>query len=183
MWEQLQEWDTQFLIFLNNLGNSGFDPFWVFITKIEHWLPLYVLFFFLFLKTFPIRKAIFSILGTLIVLVASIGATEWAKATAERIRPNNVDLLNEQLRILQTPIDYSFFSGHAAVSMAVTVFVVLLLKKQYNWVSIFYIWPLLFGLSRLFVGVHYPGDIAVGGLVGLGIGYLGYRLFKQLEKN
>jgi len=166
MLEQLQKWDQELFIFLNSLGIEDYDTFWVFITKIEHWTPLYILFFILFFYAYTARKALIGVGLTLVVFGITLGITDLVKNTVGRMRPNNVPELAEIIRILQTPGNFSFFSGHASVSFAVTTFVVLALRSRLKWVYVFYVWPVFFVMSRILVGVHYPGDILVGALVG-----------------
>ena len=182
MWEQLVEWDTQTLIYFNKLGSSSYDAFWVFCTQIKNWTPLYALFFFLFLIAFPLKKAIKGISFTLLALGLSIGLTELVKLVFKRVRPNNLDKLTDQLRILQTPEDYSFFSGHAAVSMAVSLFVIYALGRRFKWIIVCLLWPVLFCFSRLYVGVHYPSDILTGIVIGSVLGYMTIYVHKRTEK-
>lgn len=76
------------------------------------------------------------------------------------------------------PGKLQFFSGHAASSFSVTTLMVLFLRKQYRWVYVFYIWPLLFAFSRIYVGVHYPVDILAGAGVGFLTGWGFYRIYR-----
>jgi len=108
-----------------------------------------------------------------------LGLTEVVKMTFDRVRPSNNGELQSYLRILQTPDDYSFFSGHAAVSITITLFVIFTLRQRFKWVWLFLIWPFLFCWSRIYVGVHYPSDIIVGIIVGSILGYTLFRLFKK----
>lgn len=179
MWEQLAEWDRKLFVYLNNLGIEDYDGFWLFITQINHWIPLYLLFFGLFIFTFPWKKAILAILFTLINLAFVVTLTQLVKNQVARLRPNNEPLLEDLIRVLQKPNNFSFFSGHAASSFAVTTFVVLVLRKKYKWAYVFYIWPILFALSRIFVGVHYPLDLFIGAIVGLLCACLFYYFYKK----
>lgn len=176
MWEQLQQWDRDLFIYLNSLGIEAYDAFWIFVTKIEHWIPLYLLFFTLFFIAYKKRKALIGVGLTILVFVITLAITDTTKILVGRLRPNNTLDLADIIRILQTPDNFSFFSGHAAVSFAITTFVVLGVRQRFKWVYIFYIWPLLFIMSRILVGVHYPGDILVGALVGTAIALLFWRL-------
>lgn len=185
MWEQLQQWDRELFIHLNSLGSQEYDAFWVFVTKIEHWTPLYIGFFILFFFAYKKKEAYMGILSTVLVFALTIGVTGLVKYSVGRLRPNNVLELEGVIRVLQTPLNFSFFSGHAAVSFAVTTFVVLALRKRFKWTYLFYVWPLLFVASRILVGVHYPGDILVGALVGTVIAiicwkYVGKRRLASL---
>lgn len=184
MWEQLQQWDRTLFIYLNSLGIDQYDNFWIFVTKIEHWLPLYIVFLFLFFYAYKTRKAIIGTVLTALLFVITFGITNLVKNVVGRLRPSNVPELEGLIRVLQTPGNFSFFSGHASVSFAITTFVVLALRKRFKWVYVFYIWPVLFVMSRILVGVHYPGDILVGALVGTGIAvifwkYAGKRVLQE----
>lgn len=181
MFEQLIQWDKEVLLYLNGLGSVTFDSFWLITTKISSWIPLFVLFGILLMTQFPRRIALSRFA---LVVVLSIFITWLARLTkiwTERIRPCNDETINSAMRILKTPGDYSFFSGHASSSFAITLLVVLFLKEKVKWVPIFFIWPLLFSYSRLYLGVHFPLDVIVGGLVGMVsavLFYLGYLRFR-----
>ena len=94
----------------------------------------------------------------------------------ERLRPNRDPSINELIRIVKNSADFSFVSGHATSSVAVSLFMYLSLKGHYKNTLLFFIWPLLFAYSRIYVGVHYPIDIICGTLLGFIIGYLFYGL-------
>lgn len=105
-------------------------------------------------------------------------ATEVTKEFFGRLRPNNNTEINTLIRILKSPTNFSFFSGHAASSFAITTLIVLFLREKISWVGWFYLWPLIFSLSRIYVGVHYPTDILTGMVVGISSAFLffgGYR--------
>lgn len=172
MWEQLEQWDRELFIYLNGLGIEKYDAFWVFVTKIEHWIPWYLLLFALFFVGYKRRQAILGIALSLGAVGVSLGFTEIVKNMVGRLRPNNTLDIVAVIRVLQSPSDFSFFSGHAAVSMALTTFVVCALRAKFKWIYVLYLWPLLFISSRIYVGVHYPGDILVGTLVGISFGVL-----------
>ena len=56
----------------------------------------------------------------------------------------------------------------------------LTLKKYYKYTIFFFIWPLLFAYSRIYIGVHFPIDVTMGALLGLLIGFVFYRLSVKL---
>ena len=57
---------------------------------------------------------------------------------------------------------------------------VLILRHRYKWVYIFYLWPILFATSRVYVGVHYPSDLAAGAFVGVIIAIIIYKICKKM---
>lgn len=182
MLEQLRDWDRELFVFLNGLGIESYDQFWIFVTSPRHWIPLYILFFILFFIAFHWKKAIFTSLFLVAAFVATYGFTNFVKNLAVRLRPNNQPDLMDLIRILDTPSNYSFFSGHASASFVLTTFVVLTLQHKFKWIYILYIWPIIFVLSRIYVGVHYPGDILTGALVGVIFAILFYRLYLRTGK-
>lgn len=179
MLEQLKEWDRELFIYLNSLGVERFDSFWVWVTQEENWIPLYIILFLLIIKAYPKKASLIVLGGYLSSFLITFGLTRLIKASVARIRPNNVTELQEVIRILQEPTYYSFVSGHTSTSMAISTFIVLVLRKHFKWIYFLYIWPFLFASSRIYVGVHYPADIAVGALLGVLVAYLVYLIVKK----
>lgn len=179
MWEQLKQWDREIFVFLNGLGIESHDEFWIFVTRIEHWTPFYILLFVLFFLAFPWKKASFTSLFLLAAFLTTWGFTNVVKNLLVRLRPNNQPDLVDLIRILQEPTNYSFFSGHASSSVVVATFVVLCLKEHFRWIYLVYTWPLLFMMSRVYVGVHYPSDLLIGAVVGVLFAYLFFWLYNH----
>lgn len=180
MLQTLKEWDRELFIYLNSLGIERFDGFWIFVTQIESWIPLFLLFFFLIFYFYKLKKGLI-VLGFLLACFATtLLATDLTKEFVARLRPNNVEALGELIRILQKPTNFSFFSGHASTSFAITTFTVLALKSYSRWIWVGYIWPLIFVLSRVYVGVHYPSDLFVGALVGTTFAFLFWFICQKL---
>lgn len=183
MWEQVKQWDRDLFVYLNSLGIESNDNFWIFVTNPTHWIWLYVVIFLVYLYVFHWRKAVFTYLYMLAAFLVTYGITNLVKGLATRLRPNNNPDLVDIIRVLKTPTNYSFFSGHASSSFVITTFVVLTLRDKTRWVYLMYIWPVLFSLSRIYVGVHYPGDVTVGALVGILIAYIFFRFYDRSGKH
>ncbi|SDG62261.1 phosphatase PAP2 family protein [Psychroflexus sediminis] len=175
-------WDWELMVFLNNLSPDGLDSFWSFITYTKHWLPFYFFLLLLFFYKVDYRKGF---LGVLVLLI-SVGfthlLTELTKFLVQRNRPNLTEDIMANLKILYEPTNFSFFSGHASTSFAATVFIYLVLKSRYKYLGFIFIWPVLFSLSRIFVGVHFPSDVIVGAFVGTLIAIICSKLYEASEK-
>ena len=180
MLQTLKEWDRELFIWLNSLGIERFDGFWIFVTQIESWLPLFIFFFVIIFVKYGFKKGLIVIFFTILTFGVTITFTNLVKDYVARLRPNNVKALDEIIRILQKPTNYSFFSGHASSSFAVTTFVALAIRKYTKWIYLAFIWPLIFVLSRIYVGVHYPSDLFAGALVGTLIAFLCYWICKKV---
>ncbi len=180
MWDALLEWDKETFIYLNSLGTPAYDPFWSTLTNITTWIPLFLLFLILVWLKYPRKQAFFITLTVVGLIFFIVTSTNLVKDWVMRLRPNNDVELNSFIRILKRPVSYSFFSGHASSSFSITTLIVLFLRKRMKWVWIFYLWPLLFAYSRIYVGVHYPLDILVGAMVGLLCAFLFYTFYTKL---
>lgn len=182
MIESLLHKDTELLIFLNNLGSEQWDGFWLAITNQFHWSPLFALLLFLIFKKFGLKSGLLMLLFIAALVTFSDQFTNFVKHSFERLRPCNTEGVVEQLRFFTyKPGGYSFYSGHASLSTTITVFLILVLKKHYKYIWFLVIFPLLFGYSRIYLGVHYPLDILSGYLAGIFFGYLFYRIQKGLR--
>ncbi len=180
MLERILQWDRETFVYLNSLGIEQYDFFWSTVTKYPPWIPLFIIFFLLFFIKFPKRQAIFMILTVLVLVFFVTTLTDLTKQVVVRLRPNNDEELNTLIRILRSSSGYSFFSGHASSSFSITTLVVLFLRHHFKWVYLFYIWPILFAMSRIYVGVHFPIDITVGALVGVVSAWIFYNLYLLL---
>ena len=111
----------------------------------------------------------------IIVLIVVSVLTQIIKFLVMRPRPYT-EL--SSLVVLATENDMSFPSGHTSISTAMAY----VLSKEYkNWY--FMLIPLMVGLSRLYIGVHYPSDVIGGFILGLIIAYLLERYLKQKQMN
>jgi len=177
--EKLKHLDSDLLIFLNNLGNEFWDGFWLLATNPWSWLPLLFLLTFLFIKILNFRKAIFILFSIGIGAFSILNIVNFIKNTVERLRPVNNHIINSDLRILHAPSDFSFLSGHAAVSCFVGAFVFLLCRKKLIYAWLILLFPAIFSYSRLYLAVHYPSDILAGAFLGLFFGVLFYKISKR----
>lgn len=180
MLERILQWDRETLIYLNSLGIEEYDLFWSTLTNIYTWIPLFLFFFLLVFWKYPRKEAIYITLTIISLIAFILVATDLTKGFFERLRPNNNTEINSIIRVLKNPSSFSFFSGHAASSFSITTLMVLFLRKKIRWCWIFYVWPLLFALSRIYIGVHYPVDIIVGAIVGLLTAFAFFNLYKRV---
>lgn len=181
MLDKLLQWDRDIFIYLNGLGVEKYDAFWSAVTDMNTWIPLHILFIFLLFKLFPRKEAFTKLLWIIGLIVFITVITNLTKVGIARLRPNNDPTLNTFIRILRTPKGFSFFSGHSSSSFSVTMLIFLFLRNKIKWALIFFIWPLLFALSRIYLGVHFPLDVIVGALVGILSAILFYKLYNRFH--
>ena len=180
--EQLINLDKELFLFLNGLGSEPFDGFWEIITKQIYWSPFFIGVFYLIQK-----KVGWKGLGIIILFLAALitftdQITNLFKYSFERLRPCNNPEFDGLMREVITRKSFGFFSGHAANSMASTTFIVLIIRKYYKHTYLLFLFPLIFAYSRIYLGLHYPGDILTGYLVGGIFGFGFYKLYLILGK-
>jgi undecaprenyl-diphosphatase len=75
---------------------------------------------------------------------------------------------------------FGFASGHAANSFGIAMFTWLTFRSYWKGTWLMFLWAAFVAFSRIMVGVHYPGDIIVGSLIGLFFGWLIFKLLEQI---
>ncbi|MFC4817851.1 phosphatase PAP2 family protein [Flavobacterium sp. GCM10023249] len=177
MLEKIIHLDKELLVFLNGLGSEPFDGFWLIITKQLHWSPIFLLVFYFLQKKIGWKNFGIVILVLTLLIVFTDQVTNLVKNSVQRLRPCNDLEINSIIRIVKSSSTYSYFSGHAANSMASTVFMFALMRKHYRYAFLLFLFPLIFAYSRIYLGLHFPGDILSGYLFGIFSGYTFYRLY------
>lgn len=184
MLEKLLQLDVQLLVFLNSLGSTTYDGLWLFITKQSNWTPFFLVLLYLVFKKIGIKSTLYLLLFVTLLLVVTDQTTNLFKVTFQRLRPCNNPEINSIIRLVKASNSFSFFSGHAANSMATMTFLFLILKKQYRYAFLIFLFPLIFAYSRIYLGLHYPLDILTGYLFGATFGIVTYKLYqKYILKN
>lgn len=181
MLEKIQELDTNLFVYLNGLGSETYDKLWLIITNQLNWTPLFLLIFYLIYKKIGGKQTLYVLLFIAILIAFTDQTTNLVKNTVQRLRPCNNPEINTFIRVVQARKSFSFFSGHAANTMAVATFLYLVLKRHFKYLGFLFLWPLVFAYSRIYLGLHYPGDILTGYFVGAVFGTLIYLLYRKLK--
>lgn len=175
--ERILQYDSNLFIYLNGLGSETWDPFWLAVTKIGYWIPFYVFLLWLVQRKLGWKQTLWVLLCVAVLITVTDQVVNLVKSHFQRPRPCNDEGICYLIRSVKTSSSFSFFSGHAANSMANATFVFLLLRRQYRLMGLLFFWPLVFAYSRIYLGLHYPGDIAVGYLFGALMGTLFFRIY------
>jgi undecaprenyl-diphosphatase len=181
MLDWLIELDRNLFVYLNGLGSEGWDGFWLFITKQFNWIPIFALILYLAFKRLGWKHATLVIILVALLITLTDQTTNLIKNSFQRLRPGNDPLIADIIRAVQKRKSFSFISGHASNSMAVAYFLYRILKPYLKYMGFIFLWPLIFAYSRIYLGLHYPGDILVGYLYGIITASLMLLLYRYLR--
>lgn len=120
----------------------------------------------------------------LTILLADQITSSIMKPYFARLRPSHDPALNGLLHLVNGYKGglYGFASGHAANTFGIATFFWLLFRSRYNWIGLLFLWAVAVTYTRLYLGVHYPSDILVGGTIGILSGTTGHLLTMFLQK-
>ena len=195
MIELIDSIDKEVLVWLNGFHNSFMDTIMWYVSSAPFWIWFYVILLAFLLKT---RSAIwpkvdFKQLAFIVVsisvaiLLADQISSGFFKPFFGRLRPSHSPELEGLVHLLTNPDgeiykggQFGFVSSHAANSFAIAWFASALLQMRKAWV-IMMIWAALVSYSRIYLGVHYLGDITGGAIIGMLSGAVAAKLYFYLN--
>jgi undecaprenyl-diphosphatase len=183
MIEEILKLDSKLFLYLNNLGTSEFDTFWITLSKIEANILMYLFLICLFFCIQKIRPKFSNIFYLIFVIALMITITDQGanlfKDYFQRLRPCYNESIKDSLRLVKDNCGgkYGFFSAHASNSFSLAIFFGLLFKNRIRYIILITIvYATLISFSRIYLGVHFPIDIIVGSFFGLFVGFIMYIL-------
>jgi undecaprenyl-diphosphatase len=180
---EIVQWDWQATLFLNDWGNDYVDGFFNFITHKLSAIPFYGFLLYVLYKFLNTRDLIICLISIAILITLSDQTANLFKSGVERFRPFRQSGFMDQIsKVGRSAGTYGFYSGHASNAVALAIFLWLVLKRDYKIIAVItVIWAAIVAYSRVYLGVHYLGDVMMGVLMGSIYGvlvYLGFAFAK-----
>lgn len=173
--------DKQIFLYINSFHSPLSDQLWLWITNIPTWIPLYILLLIILIKIFK-KDSVYLIVGLLLVILASDQFTSsFMKPFFGRLRPcHNLEIGYLVHVAKKCGGQFGFASGHAANSFGIAMFFWMVLRSYWRWTFLIFLWAFTVAISRIMIGVHYPADILIGGLIGSFFGWLMFTLVSEV---
>ena len=102
-----------------------------------------------------------------------------------RLRPSHEPALEGLIHLSKAGAGgmYGFVSSHAANAFGLATFLGFVLDKRFKWLKYWlFLWAALVSYSRVYNGVHYPGDVIVAACIGALIGWIISKLYRFIEQ-
>ena len=184
MLEKVLSLDQAITFALNGSNSLYADGLMMTITSTLTWIPVGMVMLYVVIKNNELPRLI-TIVAMLVACVAVCTTlSEISKAVFERLRPSNDILIMHTVNIVEgyRENSFGFFSAHSANTMSLAIFLSLLFKNT-RLSLLMLLWSLLNGWSRIYLGVHYFGDVVVGFAIGALIGGTLFFLYSRISSH
>jgi len=178
----MERLDQQLFLFLNSLNSPFWDQVMWAISGRVIWIPLYLA--IVFAMSRKLRKKM--LILTLIIAAVVVLGNEFSviiKNFVQRPRPCHEPALEGLVHIVNGKCGgmYGFVSSHATNAFSVAILSLSFIRIRWFTICIIF-WALLVGYSRIYLGVHYPGDVVCGSILGAATGWAGFKLYEIIDR-
>ena len=182
--QRLVDIDKQVMLALNGSDSLYMDGVMKVYTSTAVWIPVAVVLLFIVLKNNSPRGSLLTVLAVALTIVATDQvSSNLIKPLVGRLRPCNDPSI---MHLIDTfngyrSGGYSFTSSHACNSFGIFTIVSLIIRNRTLSLSLL-LWAVINSFSRIYLGVHYPGDILCGAIVGTVIGSIIFLIYHIIKK-
>ena len=179
MLEKLVAFDTELFLFLNGLHNPFMDKIMWWTSATITWIPLYLVVLFFVFKQFKWKGILTLLFLILVVVLADQGSVHLFKNVFQRLRPCHNSQITDFVHTVSGKCGgkFGFVSSHAANTFAFATFSSFFFSlRKYSY--FIFLWAAFVSYSRIYLGVHFPGDILGGAILGYAIGLSVFKLYQ-----
>ncbi|MGP1477133.1 MAG: phosphatase PAP2 family protein [Phocaeicola sp.] len=171
MIDYLQQIDTNLFLWLNGFHNSFFDSLMWFVSEKFIWVPMYTIFLYVILKKYKSHHLQLFLIAMFFInfAISDFFCGNFLRHLICRPRPANMESPIWQFVHIINGYrggHYGFPSCHAANSLGLAMLTYLLFRRK-RMALFMFSWAAIHSYSRIYLGVHYPGDIFVGAIIGI----------------
>jgi len=173
--EFLKSLDTDLFLALNGWHNSFFDPIMYWLSDKLIWIPMYLFVIFLIFRKYKMQGVLMLLFIAATIALCDQTASGLLKNTVQRLRPSHDPAIMNLVHLSNAGAGglYGFASSHAANVFGLATFIWLVFDDKFKMLKYWmFIWAAMVAYSRIYNGVHYPGDVIAGIVIGMIWGYL-----------
>ncbi|HOT13527.1 MAG TPA: phosphatase PAP2 family protein [Bacteroidales bacterium] len=185
MIQSLNSLDTQLFLFLNGKHNAFFDPIMYWFSDKLIWIPMYLLIAFFIVKHYKMKGVVMLLLVGVVIALCDQTASHLIKNAVQRLRPSHEPSLAGLVHLSKAGAGgmYGFVSSHAANAFGLATFLFFALDNTFKYLKYWlFAWAVLVSYSRIYNGVHYPGDVIVAAIIGACYGFIFAFIYLQFDK-
>lgn len=178
MIEFLSNIDSKLFLILNGINSPFWDTIMWHVSGKLTWVPVYLLIVYFIARRYRWKTIWILIAIALVVTLADQISVHFFKNVFERLRPCHNPEIKDIVHLVKGKCGgkFGFVSSHAANTFGVATFLLMLFRSRWFSLAIL-LWAAVVSYSRIYLGVHYPGDVLVGSLLGVVIGWGIWKLF------
>ena len=185
MIEYLNSTDTHWFLFINGMHITFFDPIMYWFSDKWIWVPMYLIIAFYIIKHYKIQGVIMLLFAAVVIALCDQIASHLIKNEVLRLRPSHEPALAGLVHLSKAGPGgmYGFISSHAANAFGLATFLYFILDEHFKLMKyLLFVWAIMVSYSRIYNGVHYPGDVLTAALIGALIGWGTSKLFVLEER-
>jgi undecaprenyl-diphosphatase len=176
----LNELDKELFLSLNGIHNPLWDYTMTLFTLTPTWLIFYGIILFIIGKKHG-KKSLLIFIAVTLLIICSDQFAGVLKHTIQRLRPSNDPSMSLLTHVFfNKGGQFGFVSAHAANTFAIATFTSMLFKNH-RYTAFIFLWASIIAYTRVYLGVHYPGDILGGAILGTGVGIGIFKLLIYSE--
>jgi undecaprenyl-diphosphatase len=177
----LEQLDQKLFLFLNSINSPFWDEVMHALSGKLIWAPLYLAILIWMGYKYK-RKFLVIILFIILAAILADQSSVFIKNIVQRLRPCYEPALQGLVHQYNGECGgkFSFVSSHAANSFNVALLSLMFIRVRWYSISII-VWALIVGYTRIYLGVHFPGDVICGSILGAFIGWVVYKLYELTD--
>lgn len=177
---QILALDRDITLAINSCHSAAFDQFFFLFSRTQVWVFFFIVLTYVLCRTYGWRTMLSVVIAVALAVLVSDQLCNVFKYSVCRLRPTHEPSLSAVIHTVNGYVggDYGFCSSHAANTVALAILTSLVLRRWFYSLLISS-WVLLSCWSRIYLGVHYFGDILFGLILGSVVSLIVYMCWRK----